>query len=154
MDDGAGRRDGGGAGVRVLVARADLDAALRLREAVFCDEQGVSLAAEHDGRDGSAIHLGAFADGALVGTARLLAGEGELVVGRVAVRSDRRAQGLGRALMAVARAEALRLGLPTLSLHAQLSSEGFYARLGFARVGRPFLEEGIPHVTMRAPAVS
>jgi predicted GNAT family N-acyltransferase len=136
--------------VRRLAVEAELAAALALREAVFCGEQGVSLAAERDGRDGVARHLGAFAGGELVGTCRLLAdGAGAVVVQRVAVRADHRRRGVGRALMDAAVAEARGMGAGAVSLHAQLESAPFYAGQGFARRGRPFVEEGIEHVTMR-----
>jgi predicted GNAT family N-acyltransferase len=39
---------------------------------VFCDEQGVSLAAELDGRDDEALHLVVVEDGAVIATCRLL----------------------------------------------------------------------------------
>jgi predicted GNAT family N-acyltransferase len=137
--------------VRRLGGGVEVEAALALRERVFCGEQGVSLAAERDGRDAGACHLGAFdRRGTLIGTCRLLAGDGsELVVQRVAVRADRRGRGVGRALMDAAAIEAGRRGVAGLELHAQLESEAFYVRLGFVRSGRPFVEEGIPHVGMR-----
>ena len=140
--------------VRRLTDPSDLAAALALREAVFCGEQGVSLAAEHDGRDAGALHLGAFAGGELVGTCRLLGDAAEVVVQRVAVRADRRRNGIGRLLLAAARAEARRREAAALSLHAQLDSEGFYRRDGFVRSGAPFLEEGIDHVAMRCELIS
>jgi predicted GNAT family N-acyltransferase len=140
-----------GVRVRRLLGRGELEAALALRERVFCGEQGVSLAAEQDGRDPGACHLGAFeGGGTLIGTCRLLAGDGsELVVQRVAVRADRRGRGVGRALIGAAAVEAGRRGAAGLELHAQLESEAFYVSLGFVRSGRPFMEEGIPHVGMR-----
>jgi predicted GNAT family N-acyltransferase len=137
--------------VRRLADAAELAAALDLREAVFCGEQGVSLSAERDGRDGQAVHLGAFAAGRLLGTCRLLLEPRgvELLVQRVAVRADRRRQGIGHRLMDGALEQARALGAGVVVLHAQLESEGFYRHLGFARRGRPFLEEGIEHVAMR-----
>ncbi len=152
--------------VRRLAEAAELAAARALREAVFCGEQGVSLAAERDGRDRIARHLGAFAGGELVGTCRLLDlddgdgdGDGDgvaatVVVQRVAVRADHRRRGVGRALMEAAVVEARRMGAGAVSLHAQLESERFYAGQGFARRGRPFVEEGIEHVTMRLEPLS
>ena len=142
--------------VRPLTDPSELAAALDLRVAVFCGEQGVSLAAERDGRDADAHHLGAFAGGELVGTCRLIASTdgGEVVVQRVAVRADRRRHGIGRQLMAAARNEAVRRGATALSIHAQLDSEGFYRREGFVRCGEPFLEEGIEHVAMRCEPIS
>jgi predicted GNAT family N-acyltransferase len=140
--------------VRRLAGPDELELALRLREAVFCGEQGVSREAERDGRDAAALQLGAFAGIELVGTCRLLEQGGELVVQRVAVRADRRRHGIGRALMRAAQAEALAAGAGSVSLHAQLESEAFYRGLGFVRRGGPFLEEGIEHVTMSRELLS
>ncbi len=134
--------------VRNLAGAREIELALGLREAVFCGEQGVSLAAERDGRDGEALHLGVFSAGALVGACRLLPVDGGLAVQRVAVRADRRRAGIGRALMGGAAEEARRLGVATLRLHAQLETEGFYRRLDFVPAGQPFLEAGILHVAM------
>ncbi|MGI8801412.1 MAG: GNAT family N-acetyltransferase [Solirubrobacteraceae bacterium] len=136
--------------VRRLAGASELALALDLRAAVFCGEQGISLAAEQDGRDGEALHLGLFEGGALVGTCRLLEVHfSEPIVQRVAVRADRRGRGFGRALIERALVEARRGGAAALTLHAQLESEGFYRGQGFTREGRPFVEAGIEHVAMR-----
>jgi predicted GNAT family N-acyltransferase len=137
--------------VRRLAGPAELEAALTLREQVFCAEQGVSVEAERDALDAAAVQFGAFAGAELVGTCRLLPGDPGgvvAVVGRVAVRADRRRSGVGRLLIAAARDEARRLGARELSLHAQIESDGFYLSLGFTRRGRPFVEEGIDHIAM------
>ena len=57
-----------------IVETQDIDTCHALRRAVFVEEQGVSLAEEVDGRDGEALHFLAIADGAPVGTARILVG--------------------------------------------------------------------------------
>lgn len=41
------------------------------------------------------------------------------------------------------------LKLSGLVLHAQLTAEGFYKRVGYVREGEPFLEEDIVHVSMQ-----
>ncbi len=141
--------------VRRLADPAELAAALALREQVFCGEQGVGVDAERDGRDATARHLGAFAAGELIGTCRLLDdGAGVVVVQRVAVHAGHRRRRVGWALIDAAVAEARRMGAGAVSLHAQLDSEPFYARRGFTRRGRPFVEEGIAHVTMRLEPLS
>jgi predicted GNAT family N-acyltransferase len=153
---GAGAQDSAGPSVvrvRPLDGAGELAAALALRVEVFCAEQGVRLAAEQDGRDAEALHLGAFENQLLLGTCRLLEHDGELVVQRVAVRADRRGRGIGRALIDGALDHARSRRSAALSLHAQLESEGFYLGHGFVRSGAPFLEEGIEHVAMRRDIV-
>jgi len=57
--------------------------------------------------------------------------------------------GIGREIAAAAEAWALgRLHLKRLVLHAQLSAEDFYHKLGYQVDGPSFLEEGISHVRM------
>jgi ElaA protein len=36
-------------------------------------------------------------------------------------------------------------------LDAQIQVAGLYAEFGFQRIGEEFVEDGIPHVTMRRP---
>jgi predicted GNAT family N-acyltransferase len=138
-----------GVSVRRLDDGADRRAALDLRREVFCEEQGVALEAEVDGRDPQALHLGAYRDGRLIGTLRLLPDEGALHVQRVAVQRELRRHGVGRALMLAAAELARAEGARALALHAQRHSEGFYAGLGYRSHGEPFLEQGIEHVAMR-----
>lgn len=140
----------------MIVRRAngpEIDAALALRIEVFCGEQGVSREAEHDALDETALHLVALDGDAVIGTCRLLPGAGAdantVVVGRVAVRRDRRGAGVGARLMRAAEREARLSGASALELHAQTASEGFYERAGYVGRGDPFLEEGIPHIAMR-----
>ena len=70
-------------------------------------------------------------------------------MGRVAVEAAAARAGLGRAVMAAAERWASEQGLPAVELHAQQSVIGFYERLGYAGVGEPYEEAGIPHLTMR-----
>lgn len=127
-------------------------AALALRMEVFVVEQGVPAEIEVDEHDDSAEHAVVFdpsGDGSVVATARLLTVQGVGIVGRVAVRKDLRGTGLGAVVMLAVEDRARELGLPILELHAQLSAEGFYSRLGYEAFGEEYLEAGIPHVSMR-----
>ena len=122
--------------------------ALALRRRVFCDEQGVDLAAEQDGRDGDAIHLVAMSGGAVVGTCRLLVEAGAVRLGRAAVAVENRGGGIGGALLAAADQVALAAGAGRIYLHAQTAALSLYERAGYLPHGEPFLEEGIEHVAM------
>lgn len=126
-------------------------AAMSLRMEVFVVEQGVPAEIEIDGRDDGAEHAVVFdpGDGTALATARLLTVQGIGIVGRVAVRKDRRGTGLGAVVMDVIEQRARELGLPVLELHAQRDAEGFYARCGYQAYGDTYLEAGIPHVSMR-----
>lgn len=80
----------------------------------------------------------AFADGRLAGCVFCEARPDCLYVGKLAVEPAMQGQGIGRALMAEAEAEARRLGLPALELQTRVElveNHAAFARLGFARTG-------------------
>jgi predicted GNAT family N-acyltransferase len=131
---------------------ATFAAALELRIAVFCAEQGVPEEAEIDSRDvlgGETEHLVATRDGQVVGTARWFPREREVIVQRVAVSAPERRGGVGRALMDAAEQAARAGGARAIVLHAQLTAQAFYARRGYRADGEAFIEDGIEHVRMR-----
>ena len=127
---------------------AEVEAALELRSRVFVDEQGVTPAADQDGRDGDALHVLAFDDSRLVGTCRLVF-DGQLArLGRMAVERELRGYGIGAAILAAAECEARMAGARRVRLHAQTAAQSLYERAGYVAAGDEFIEEGIPHVTM------
>jgi predicted GNAT family N-acyltransferase len=134
---------------RITSDPAVLADASKLRHRVFVLEQGVDAELEFDGRDGDATHVVLEDAGVVIGTARIFDTGAEAVVGRVAVEADRRGEGLGVLVMASAERWAGEHGLPAVELHAQQSVIGFYEKLGYAGVGEPYEEAGIPHLTMR-----
>jgi predicted GNAT family N-acyltransferase len=134
--------------VRPARDESEVQAALALREEVFCGEQGVSLADERDGRDGEALHLVAVEDGAVLGTCRLLVEGTTVKLGRMAVARAARARGLGRALLDDADVRARALGGERVALAAQLTARGMYERAGYEAYGDVFLDAGIEHVMM------
>ena len=69
-------------------------------------------------------------------------------IGRVAVLSDWRGQGVGAAILTRLIALAQERGHKRVLLNAQTRAIPFYARLGFAPTGDEFIEAGIPHQTM------
>jgi predicted GNAT family N-acyltransferase len=149
--------------LQVRLARPeDMPAAYALRHEVFVIGQDVPAELERDELDAVADHAVALDGGRTVGTGRLVNGRiGEdlqLVpgtpgtvgtVGRMAVASDVRGSGVGRALLDALVDRAGALGLPAVELHAQLHAKSFYERAGFAPFGEVYLEAGIEHVGMR-----
>ena len=132
--------------VRRAAGPTELQAALDLREEVFCVEQGVTVAGDRDGRDDEAVQLVAVnGDGEVVGTCRLLLEDGTAKFGRFAVRRDHRGAGVGRRLLALAEREALARGARRMGLAAQTRAMGIYERAGFTAYGETFDDEGIPH---------
>ena len=134
--------------VRPTRSPEEVAAALALRERVFVGEQGVEIAADRDGLDPESLHLVVVDGGRVVATCRLLAGDGVLKLGRMAVEPDHRRRGLGAALLDEAERVARAEGVARIVLHAQVYAEPLYAGAGYERVGDVFAEEGIDHVQM------
>jgi predicted GNAT family N-acyltransferase len=137
--------------VRPARTEDEVQAALRLRYRVFCEEQGVDLAAEQDGRDGEALQLIALDGARVVGTCRVLIDDGIARLGRMAVEPGLRGRGMGSALLTEADSAMLEAGARRIRLHAQTASRGVYERAGYAPQGGEFMEEGIEHVAMEKP---
>jgi len=136
--------------VEVREARTDdeVTAALALRSRVFCDEQGVSFEADQDGRDPEATHIVAVDDGTVIGTCRLLFRGPVARLGRLAVESGRRGDGIAAAILREADRVAVDAGADAIALHAQTYALSLYAHAGYREYGGKFVEEGIEHVAM------
>jgi len=139
----------------VFIARTDeqRDDALRVRIAVFVEEQGIPREEELDDADATAVHCAGYDGGVPVAAGRLVMGDGEAKIGRMAVLASHRGRGLGRAVLVALEREGAARGARLFRLSAQLHAAGFYERAGYLRVGEVYDEVGIPHVGMekRAP---
>ncbi len=130
-----------------------LQAIHRARQRVFVVEQACAFL-DADDQDERAIHLAAWSSSGAepLAYARLLAPGAKYVeasIGRVLTAASVRGRGLGRELFrrAVVHAGA---AWPrcALRISAQSRLEVFYADFGFARMGAPYLEDGILHTDM------
>lgn len=124
--------------------------AMKIRIEVFVQEQQIPLAMEQDPADEVSLHAVAYNRlGMPVATGRLLpAQQGQGRIGRMAVKRVLRESGLGSQVMRALIAAAGQRGDRSVTLHAQRSAEGFYARSGFAPQGDGFEEVGLPHIEM------
>ena len=128
---------------------ADIEGALAVRTRVFCDEQGVPVEEELDGRDDEALHLVAVAPGGeVVGTLRLLFAQQAVKVGRVAVERSWRGQSIASRMLSMALEEAADRGAVEARLASQVEVVELYRRAGFEVCSESFEEAGIPHVWM------
>ncbi|MFD0864280.1 GNAT family N-acetyltransferase [Tessaracoccus lubricantis] len=122
-----------------------------LRSAVFYVEQRADVE-DFDAYDRApeTLHYALHDDdgaAAYLRTLRLLKPEhgASWALGRVAVRRDRRGEGLARLLIAEAVG---RVGSQPMVLHSQTYVQSLYAGFGFEPVGELFHEAGIEHVSM------
>jgi len=117
-----------------------------VRVAVFVVEQNIPEELEWDESDAVSVHaLAQDRDGVPIGCGRLLP-DGH--IGRVAVLSDWRGQGVGAALLVRLIDLAKARGDKRVLLNAQTQAMPFYARYGFAPTGDEFFEAGIAHWKM------
>ena len=114
-----------------------------VRRAVFIEEQGVPEALEWEAEDPHCRwFLATSSAQSVIGIVRLTAAGR---IGRMAVKSDWRGQGVGRALLAAALNAAGSAGLRQVHLSAQTHAIGYYACQGFVADGPEYLDAGIPH---------
>jgi GNAT superfamily N-acetyltransferase len=98
-----------------------------------------------EGRVHVAASGGVTQPGDVEGLIVLIPEAGALLVANVAVRPERRGQGIGRRLLAFAEEEARRLGLPAVRLytHAKMIRNiALYEAIGYAETGREAIEGG------------
>jgi YbgC/YbaW family acyl-CoA thioester hydrolase len=126
------------------------DAAGRIRQAVFVDEQKIPAEMEWDSADAGCLHAVAYNRlGLPLATGRLLEHvPGVAKIGRMAVSAPLRGSRVGREVLEALMRAGRERGYREVLLHAQLSAEGFYVRAGFQRRGPVFEEAGIGHVEM------
>ena len=127
---------------------------LRLRHAVFVDEQNVPVELEIDEHDHSdAIHFIGTIDDQCVATSRICLFGDKAKIQRVAIDKGHRGAGHGRAIMQhmINHIRANRLA-PIMALDAQTYALSFYEALGFVAQGEEFDDAGIPHIHMVQPA--
>jgi predicted GNAT family N-acyltransferase len=123
--------------------------AFKVRHEVFIVEQGIPEELEIDEFDPTSIHVLAYSNKACIATARLhLNDDGSGQIGRMAILSSFRNQGLGRQIMKMLIEVAISKGLSSLILHAQVSAIPFYEKQGFQAFGARYDEVGIPHRNM------
>ncbi len=120
-----------------------------LRYQVFVIEQKVPEEMEWDEFDGMALHAIVTADNQIVGTGRLILDGHIAKIGRMAVQSSRRNQGIGKSILNALIQTAKEKGAQECILHAQTHAIAFYAKADFEPNGPIFDEAGIPHVEMR-----
>jgi predicted GNAT family N-acyltransferase len=126
----------------------EMEALIELRHEVFCEEQGVPVREELDGRDNEALHLVAVSGTEVLATCRLLFVGPTVQFSRLAVRASARRRGIATALLELADEETRAGGARRLVLHAQTYARSLYEAAGYEPRGRVFMEAGIEHIAM------
>ena len=116
-----------------------------IRDNIFIKEQGIDPKIEFDGLDSSAIHTLVFINDKAIGTGRILI-DGH--IGRIAVLSEYRGQGIGSKIIKSLIDEAIRSNYKRVYLGSQKQAINFYLKLGFTPFGDEFMEAEILHLSM------
>jgi ElaA protein len=125
----------------------ELHAILELRNRVFVVEQDC-VYNDIDGRDiePTTRHLWISLDGRVAAYARQLRDDdGTIRIGRVVTNVADRGSGLARDLVS----SVVESSDAPIVLDAQTHLAGWYETFGFEVDGEEFIEDGIPHITMR-----
>ena len=124
---------------------------IKVRQSVFIVEQDCPYN-DLDNKDQKAFHLMGYQNKKLVSYSRIFPPgvlSYEVVIGRILVVKEFRAKGLGVSLMNKAlKVIKSNFGDVTIRLEAQTYLNDFYVKFGFKSVGKEYLEDDIPHISM------
>ncbi|MGT2636341.1 GNAT family N-acetyltransferase [Streptococcus ratti] len=123
--------------------------AVKIRNIVFVQGQGVPLAIEVDKDEAHCIHFVLYDDNDKpLATCRLLPNQQKdsVTLQRMAVLDSYQGLSLGRKILQAAEKFAKEQGFKKVTLHAQMGAYNFYAKNGYTPVGERFLEAGIGHI--------
>ncbi|MBO1308716.1 GNAT family N-acetyltransferase [Enterococcus sp. 669A] len=125
--------------------------AVKIRNKVFIQEQGVPLAREIDKNEAYSIHFVLYPeDHQAAATVRLLPlNSQEVKLQRMAVLKDFRSQHLGEAIIKEAELFAKQQEFREIRLDAQLTAQSFYENQGYVTYGQVFQDAGIDHIHMK-----
>lgn len=141
--------------IKILESEKDRSLGFNLRTEVFVNEQNVPIELELDEKDNSeyTIHVGYFKDDKLIGVARLIDTDKEVIhIGRVAIDKNHRGEGIGHKLILGCEDIAKNVINRdfTIELSAQVYAENFYKKLGYNHVNdNIYIDAGIEHIDMK-----
>lgn len=120
-----------------------------LREEILRKPLGMSLHNEDLSRDHVDVIMAGKLDGRVIACLMLHHLDAEQVqLRQMAVYNEWQGKGIGRQLVEAAEAYAAAKGYKKMVLHARDIATGFYASMGYAKVGDEFIEVNIPHYIM------
>ena len=127
--------------------------AMRIRKAIFVDEQHIFDHSDQDDFDAESIHLVATHAGHVIGTVRVYpapTGNGDWIGGRLAVKKRFRASGAGELLVREAVRTVKKQGCNHFTAHIQEKNVPFFKHLGWQAIGKTENHFGRPHQRMKA----
>ncbi len=137
------------ASIRIAEQRDDIAACMKIRWAVFVEEQGVSEDEEADGEDNECLHVLAEIGDTPVGAARFRLVDGYAKIQRVCVPKEERGKDIGaKIIQFIMKHVGSSTDAKFVRLGAQVHALNFYRKLGFREEGHQYLDAGILHMDM------
>lgn len=121
-----------------------------LREEILRKPIGLSLKDEDLSGDALDIIFGALQNDKIIGCLMLHPADrpDKIKFRQMAIANEWQGKGIGQQLMIAAEEYSWNAGKTKIALHARVSAQGFYERLGYTTTSGVFTEVGIPHVVM------
>lgn len=126
----------------------DLTDCYKIRQVVFCEEQGKTSDEEFDGLDKDCIHVLIFEGDEYVATGRLYCKDEYYKIGRIAVLKHARGKHYGDFVVRMLIDQAFQLGAKKVYVGAQIKAISFYKKIGFKVNGEEYEEARMPHIPM------
>lgn len=129
---------------------ADFSALMEIRKEVFINEQGAVASQEFDLYDditSGAYFVGAYVDGVVVGTGRLIISS-KYKIGRVAVKKEYRGNKIGSQIVETLLNKAVSLGAEKVYVDSQPHAVALYESFGFEVFAKDIIDRGLEHMPM------
>lgn len=134
--------------VKIVRSETEKQTAFQIRHTVFVDEQQVPVHLEMDEFDEVAIHFIGIYENEAIGASRLRFVDRAGKLERICLLKRYRGQSFGKKLISKMEEEIKARGFNRAKLNAQTHAISFYKKIGYKVVSEPFIDAGIPHVTM------
>lgn len=130
---------------KLIYGLSGYEAAKKIREKVFCAEQGISF--DYDEHDADAWHIVGYDKTKLIAAARMYKeSEGIFKIGRVCVDKEYRKMYVGDTLLRALEDKAVCEKGWLIKVSSQESALGFYEKEGYKKTGKTSIEADLPHV--------
>lgn len=121
----------------------------KLRYNTFVVERNVPEELEFDGKDSEFLHFTLWDGEKIIACLRANKNGDLLHIGRFAVAKEQRKKGYGSALIEKLTEYAKEKGYNGIELSAVETAVEFYEKQGFLKIGKYYLETGVPHIYMK-----
>ena len=119
-----------------------------IRSEIFTGDLKMPISVEKDQYDHFAHHLIIKDGDKKVATGRLILKDGEFLIGRIAVLKEARGMQIGDLVVRMLMDRAFSMGAKEVFVHALISLQSFYEKVGFKAVSEPFVEATLEHIAM------